>query len=277
MSDSREFVIKSYARPILFAIPGVKRLWRRWVFGRKRIHQFEGWGMITDTVPPWRGEQDGIASDFLRAHHEMVEAVRNGFFKLTQFDAVKDKVELLNGLMWRHFVIFWSARYAAQAAGKSIVECGVCDGLTIFFALRSLNNERTAYLYDAWQGMLGEHLLELEKQHLGDYSYLSLETTQKNLEGLNTVYVKGYIPELFRAAKSPTDVVWLHIDLNSSRPTTESLHEFFEKVPAGGVILFDDYAGPPYLDTKRAVDAFFADKNGVLLPFPTGQAIFFKR
>ncbi len=32
-----------------------------------------------------------------------------------------------------------------------------------------------------------------------------------------------------------------------------------------------------YLDTKAVVDHFFQDKTGVLLPLPTGQAIFFKK
>jgi O-methyltransferase len=274
---SRDSFIKRSARRLLFAVPGMKALWHRWVFGRKRTYQFEGWGMTTDRIPPWRGVPDRIANDFLRAHQEMVQAVRSGSFKLTQFDAIEDKEALLNSLMWRHYVVFWSARYAAIVPGKNIVECGVCDGLTIFFALRALHNERTAYLYDAWEGMLGKNLLESEKRHLGDYSYLSVETTQKNLAGFNTVYVKGHIPETFRAAKLPTDVVWFHVDLNSSLPTTASLQEFFDKMLVGGVILFDDYADPAYGDTKHAVDAFFADKSGVLLPLPTGQAIFFKR
>jgi hypothetical protein len=41
-------------------------------------------------------------------------------------------------------------------------------------------------------------------------------------------------------------------------------------------VLFDDYGWSGYQDTKVAVDAFFAGKRGVLLPMPTGQAIFFK-
>jgi Methyltransferase domain len=276
MANAGVPIVKRFVRRTLFTIPGMRQLWHRWVHGRQD-HQFVGWGMTSDKIPPWQGDEDRISSDFLQAHKEMVQAVRDGSIKLTQFDYAEDKEELLRGLMWRHYVVFWSARYAAAATGDSIVECGVCDGLTIFFALRALRNERTAFCYDAWGMMLGKHLLDSERQHLGDYSYLSLENTKRNLAGLNAIFVKGYIPESFRTVKSPTGVVWLHIDLNSSLPTTDSLHEFFDNMPAGSVILFDDYAEPHFRDTKRAIDLFFADKKGILLPFPTGQAIFFKR
>ena len=92
-----------------------------------------------------------------------------------------------------------------------------------------------------------------------------------------TVFIKGIIPESLAYRDKPTELIWLHIDLNSSAPTLAVLNEFFDKMLPGGVVLFDDYAWRSYYDTKIAVDAFFANKKGILLPLPTGQAIFFKQ
>jgi O-methyltransferase len=257
-------------------IPGARALWTRWIVGKPGIHEFSGWGMTTNTFPPWFDPSNELAKDFLKAHNRMVELVTNGQFRLAQWDAVTDKEELLRGLMWRHYLVFWSARYA-QAVGKNIAECGVCDGLTVYFAMTALKKNCKAFLYDAWEGMSGEYLLDSEKGHVGAYEYLDIEDTKKNLSGFDTVFIKGCIPESFKGNENPASVAWLHIDLNASLPTMGSLNYFFDRVSAGGIILFDDYAGRGFTDTKVAVDTFFSDKKGILLQVPTGQAMFFKQ
>ncbi|HVM73376.1 MAG TPA: TylF/MycF/NovP-related O-methyltransferase [Candidatus Paceibacterota bacterium] len=277
MSERHEGIIRRTARKVVYKIPGAKALWQRWIFGKKGVHQFEGWGMTTEAVPPWRNPRDDTARDFLQVHEALVKEVLAGRFRLAQFDAVNDKEALLYSLMWRHYIVFWSARYAQTAMGNTLAECGVCDGLTVYFAMKALGKDHKAFLYDAWEGMDAQHLLENEHKHLGDYAYLDIEDTKKNLSTFNTIFIKGFIPESFAGAEKPTGVVWLHIDLNASLPTTDSLRYLFDQIPAGGVVLFDDYAGQAYTDTKKAVDTFFSNKKGILLPLPTGQAIFFKR
>jgi len=280
MSRARETSIKRYTKKIIYLIPGARALWSRWVVGKPGLHEFSGWGMTTNTFPPWRDPANELAKDFLKTHEAIVEAVTEGRFKLSQWDAikdVKDKEALLRGLMWRHYIVFWSARYAQLTGGKNIVECGVCDGLTVYFAMTALKKNCRAFLYDSWEGMTGDYLLASEKSHLGDYGYLNIEDTKKNLSEFDTVFIKGFIPESFKGTENPTSIMWLHIDLNASRPTTASLNHFLDVLSAGGVILFDDYAGQGFTDTKIAVDTFFSDKKGILLHLPTGQALFFKQ
>lgn len=267
--------MKRFAREIIFLIPGARAVWTRWITGKKSIHEFIGWGMTTNTFPPWNDPANDLARDFLEAHNALVKAVTEGRFTLAQWKAVKDKEELLRGLMWRHYIVFWSARYAQQTGGANIAECGVCDGLTVYFAMSAFKKNCKAFLYDSWEGMTGKYLLESEKDHLGDYGYLDIQDTKRNLAGFDTVFIKGFIPESF-GSQDPDSIVWLHVDLNASLPTTESLKHFFDRVSPGGVILFDDYAGRGFTDTKVAIDTFFSDKKGILLHLPTGQAMFFK-
>lgn len=269
-------MIKETAREAIFKIPGTRKFWSRWINGKLSRHQFVGWGMTTDTTPPWKGDVNELGREFLETHNKVLSLVESGKFKLSQFDNVKDARSLLEGLMWRHFVVFWSARFSMLAQGDAIVECGVCDGLTVFFAIAATNNSRTAWLYDAWEGMKPDRLLASEKSFANDYAYLDIEQTKKNLAGLKTEFVKGYIPDSFKNRLPKGTATWLHIDLNASAPTMDSLKEFFPKMPAGGVILFDDYAGKGFAETRKAIDAFFKDKRGQLLHMPTGQAVFFK-
>lgn len=272
-----ESALKQSARRVIFLIPGAKKFWYRWINGKKGVYAFTGWGMATITNPPWADPNNELGSDFLKIHNEVVELVLSGKFKLSQFEDSKNKEELLQGLMWRHYMVFWTARYAKFANSTNIVECGVCDGLTVYFALRGLGDSYKAWLYDAWEGMEENRLLDSEKSHAGDYAYLSIEDTKKNLARFNTEFIKGFIPESFSSGKKPEDLAWLHIDLNSSLPTKDSLEEFFSKIPAGGVVLFDDYAGRGFGDTKNVIDEFFKDKKGMFFHSPTGQGVFFKK
>jgi O-methyltransferase len=278
--------MKKALRRIVYSVPGTQRFWIRLnkALGRAHPPAFSGWGMETTSWPPWHdGGGDRLAREFAGVNGEILARVAAGTFKLSQFNDVQDKGRQLQELMWRHYVVFWSARYAAAATRspvKNLVECGVCDGLTAYFAVRAVHAAGAdtpfrAFLYDAWEGMKSEHLLDSEKDVAGNYSYLSLENTKQNLAAFqrDLEFIKGFIPESF-AAGIPPEIAWLHIDLNSSLPTTAALNALFANISPGGVVLFDDYGG--YHETRVAVDTFFADKRGLLLPMPTGQAIFFK-
>jgi hypothetical protein len=249
----------------------------RWIEGKTSRLTFMGWGMTTMTNTPWTDPMNNISVDFLRAHNNLVTLVRDGKFKLSQFDTIDNKEVLLRGLMWRHFIVYWSARYASFTTSKNLAECGVCDGLTIYFALSAVGDGYKAWLYDAWEAMDGDRLLASEQAYAGDYGYLSIDQTKTNLAAFDTVFIKGFIPESFTQGAKPSNVAWLHIDLNASTPTLDSLNEFYNSMPSGGVILFDDYASKGFVDTKKIVDAFFSDKKGIFLHVPTGQGIFFRK
>jgi O-methyltransferase len=239
---------------------------------------FEGWGLKTVHYPPWAdaglpGAE--LEERFLAAHQEMKKAVASGEVRLTQFGAEADAA--VDSLMWRHYVVFWSAALASRTGEKNMAECGVCDGLTAFFALRAAGATK-AYLYDAWAPMKDDALLSSEKTLAGSYAYLDVENTRRNLarfEG-RTVWNKGFIPNVFTGADNPNALSWLHVDLNSAKPTLSALEFFYDRLAPGGVILVDDYAWKGYEDTRIAVRRWSADKAGTMLPLPTGQALFLK-
>lgn len=196
-----------------------------------------------------------------------------------------DEIKFLNELNWRHYIVYWSSTYAIKNTDilhKNLAECGVCDGLTIYYAInaaKDLNNTYGAYLYDAWDAMRADMLMESEKDSVGAYSYLDMRATQKNLSMFaekTLFFNKGYIPQSFEVAQNPENIVWLHIDLNAAVPTIHALDFFWGKLENGGVILFDDYALPGYQDTQIAIEEWIRSKNGTLLHLPTGQAMIVK-
>ena len=167
----------------------------------------------------------------------------------------------------------------------NFVECGVGEGISAFFSLREIvNNPKSStssqmHLYDAWAKMKKDFLLDDELNSEGKYSELNIEMAKENLKEFKqiTTYHKGYIPESFnKEPKDPVSINYIHIDLNSAIPTLEALKFFFPRLEERGIILFDDYGAVNYIQTRKIINEFFKDKNGILFEIPTGQAIFYK-
>lgn len=235
---------------------------------------FDGWGMKTTHELPWNA---GVGNDyFIRASQDVKK----------QFDFSGDggvNLSNIDELLWRHWIVSYSVRHVIEFTDKDLdlVECGVCDGLSAYFALsdlRGVGGLGRMHLYDAWAPMRNENLLESEKHLIGDYSNISLQRVKKNLSEFdNVVYHPGYIPESLHVKPSPPEKIsYLHIDLNSATPTIAALEFFFPRLMRGGVVLFDDYGWNNHRPTKKSVDQFFADKPGILMPLPTGQAIYYR-
>ena len=199
----------------------------------------------------------------------------------------KDTFKFWSDLQWRHYIVYSSVSIAIKKTipeKVNLIECGVCDGLTIYFALQNTifqKKEYNLYLYDAWAGMDNSILSESEKRFEDEYNFLELEQTKKNLSifSRNSIhYNKGFIPQSFSQYEKPKKINWLHIDLNSFKATISTLDYFWPEIEDGGVILFDDYALIGYEDTKKAIDDWINERMEQLMFFqyPTGQAIIIK-
>lgn len=242
--------------------------------------EFSGWGMKVNHEPPWIHDSDSI---FNKTSSKIKKNFQFGTLHSTGID-----VHNIDTLLWRHWIVSYATRHAmtfCKTEEYNFVECGVGDGLSSYYTLQEIFGNSDIFtkahlhLYDSWGPMQEDGLLESESSSLGRYSELELDVTKKNLKEFEKIiiYHKGYIPEIFnKEPKSPTSIVYMHIDLNSTPPTIGALEHFFSKLVSGGIILFDDYGWKNHKDTKNAVDDFFKNKSGILMPLPTAQAIFFK-
>lgn len=246
---------------------------------------FEGWGMTTVTThPPWNSPvgADDVTSYFVDANTKLKEAITKKEIVLAQFPN-DTALGSLDALMWRNYFVYTFTKIAFEntKSSKNIVECGVCDGMGVYFALsaaREFGRKCDCYLYDSWGVMKKEYLLETEYKEIGNYSYLNIDNTKRNLNGFGSLHFnQGYIPDVFKTSDNPESIILLMIDLNSGVPTMESLKFFFDKLEDGGVIIFDDYSWILYEDTKKLADEFLKDKPGTMLALPTGQSVFIKR
>ena len=247
---------------------------------KKKKKTFIGWGLITtDTVPPWNNKINPDMKKFNKSLEDIKYLVKEKKFHLSQFDYHDtDYNKIIDELSWRHYVVFNSILMANQKSESklfNIAEFGVCDGLTIFFAIQACIHKDLnykVYLYDSWK-----ELDEKNEKLRFKYSYLDIEKTKKNLKNYKNkiIFNQGLIPDIFKISDNPNNLNWMHIDLNSYKASLSTLDFFYEKVVSGGIILFDDYGG--FKETQIIVDNFFLEKEGHFINFPTGQAIFLKK
>ena len=224
---------------------------------------------------------------YKNAESKILDRLKKKKFYLSQFSYkiknFQDNLDIIKDLRYRHYYVYYSSLLAFNnTSSKNIVECGVCDGLTVFFcmSLYSKNKNSKFYLYDSWSAMRAKELIKKdEKINIGRYDNLDIENTKRNLTEFKDkiVYNKGFIPDIFHKANNPKNISWLHIDLNSSMPTLESLNFFYPKLEKNGVILFDDYGGVGYEKTRSIIEDFFMSKKIDFLHLPTGQAIVIKK
>jgi O-methyltransferase len=135
-------------------------------------------------------------------------------------------------------------------------------------------------MYDLWGPMGGAVLTDSEAFHAGDYSYLSIDRTQRNLArfSLDKYFNKGSIPSVFQEETSinPSRLHYIHIDLNSAEATRGEIEFLYPMLAPGGVMLFDDYGHSGYHDAKYVIDEFFTKGSDILMHLTTAQAIVFK-
>jgi len=259
------------------------------IFKREDFYTFKGWGMITTgNQPPWffKCVNDlNQNQNFLKIHKKFLDQLDKKKFILSQYSDLNTQqlIKRVNELMWRHYILHWTTLFAqnyTRSTIKNFIECGVADGMSIYYSLSALKGEKNKkfYLYDSWSGMNKKQLLKDEYKNINKYNYLNLNQTKNNLRNFKNfiVFNKGIIDRNFNKFTNPKKVSWVSIDLNSASPTLHCLNFFYKRIEKNGIIIFDDYGSPGYILTRKAVDNFFKYKKENILQLPTGQAIVVK-
>jgi hypothetical protein len=181
---------------------------------------------------------------------------------------------------WNLQTVLWAVRQVQDVPGD-FVELGVFRGHTTLFVADYLDfaaSPRTWWLYDTFAG-IPEDQLDADwvernaRTYGGTYSF---EEVRERFAGFpNIEVIQGRVPEVL-ADRMPGQVAFLHMDLNNSVAEIAALDLLFDRIPSGGVIVFDDYCWEASRAQHEAEKAWFAARNLHILPLPTGQGVFVK-
>jgi O-methyltransferase len=151
--------------------------------------------------------------------------------------------------------------------------------------VRFIDMKRTFYLYDTFEGFsprysspddfpLNPGFFEFAQNVYRSGNYFEYVT--RRFAGLpNVRIIRGVLPDTLDEC-CPGQIAYLHIDLNSPVVEVEILNRLFDRVVAGGVIVFDDYGWCEFFKQKQAEDEFMARRGYSILELPTGQGLVVK-
>jgi hypothetical protein len=226
-----------------------------------------------------RYSQDGlftVHSDHFRTDPAFRGAYARGVKASLGFDP---------GFEWRVHVACWAAETALHVNGD-FVECGVNAGFVssaIMHKLRWNTLGRRFYLIDTFTGPVLDQYSpeEVRKQRLsiaqkaleaGAY-VTDMDRIRANFaEWPNAVLVPGAVPEILEKIDFGA-VAFLHIDMNCALPEQRALEFFWDRMPTGAVVLFDDYAYYGHDCQRHAIDAVARVLGAEILSLPTGQGV----
>lgn len=186
---------------------------------------------------------------------------------------------------WRIHIGLWAAHTASKVPGD-FVECGVNRGFQSSAIMQMLDwdsTHRHFYLLDTFAGIDPRHLSEEEIRRgalqknadsLRSEFYVSgVEGVRANFsQWRNQTIIQGSVPDTLDQIKSER-IAYLHLDMNCAPPEVAALRFCWERMPAGAVVLMDDYAYFGCQPQKDALDEFAAEKGVAICALPTGQGL----
>jgi hypothetical protein len=189
---------------------------------------------------------------------------------------------------WRVHVALWAARSAVCVPGD-FVECGVNAGFVSSAIMQHLewrNVQKVFFLIDTFRGpVLSQYSDEevrrgrtrVAEDAMARGAYVTdLERMRANYaEWPNARIVQGVVPDVLEQVKVD-QVAFLHLDMNCAHPERAAFEYFWEKLPPGGVVLLDDYAGHGYDATASAIDDAAGFRGVEVLSLPTGQGLIWR-
>jgi O-methyltransferase len=186
------------------------------------------------------------------------------------------------------YALILATRYVVdRKVAGAIVECGVWRGgsmQAVAYTLLARDvADRELHLFDTFEGMPepgaedrrhdgtpASHVLDRSDKSANVWAIASLEDVREGMtetgypeERLH--YHRGLVEETIPGS-APETIALLRLDTDWYASTRHELEHLYDRVPAGGVILFDDYDF--WQGARQAVDEFLARTGEQLLLIP---------
>ena len=194
------------------------------------------------------------------ARRRPVQRADERFFQLAE-EVTADGRSLLGHD--RLFMLWQAARNVAPL-GLPAVEIGTFRGGSAFFLAGALEHasghEHELHVFDSFEGHAAEDVSDAEPHHsAGRFADTDAEDVIAYLNGRYasvSVHAERFPGGAGRLPDGQFGLV--HVDVDLERPTLASLEHFRDRMPAGAVIVVDDYGAPKCPGVVKAADAFLA-------------------
>jgi hypothetical protein len=191
------------------------------------------------------------------------------------------------------FALILATRYVVDhAIPGAIVECGVWRGGSMQAVARTLLargiTDRDLHLFDTFQGMpppterdrrpdgkLAADMLATRPKTRKVWAVASLDDVRAGMAETRyptaRVHFHPGLVEETVPARAPDQIAILRLDTDWYESTRHELVHLYDRVPSGGVLIFDDYGF--WQGARQAIDEFLDRRNArlLLLPMASGR------
>lgn len=226
--------------------------------------------------------QDGlftVHSDHFR--HD--ERFRSAYLRGVQAAAGTDP-----HMEWRIHIALWAASLGLRTVGD-FVECGVNAGFVSSAVMQRFDWNSTGrrfFLIDTFSGPVLEQFsadevrggrADIAQQALANGAFVTdVEAVRRNFsEWPQARVIEGRVPDILPHVPAEA-VAFLHLDMNCAQPEHDALMFFWDRLPRGGAVLFDDYTYYGNPSQTQAIDEAARELAVEVLALPTGQGLIIK-
>lgn len=160
-------------------------------------------------------------------------------------------------------------------------ECGVFKGASSWLIMRHAGENpvggvRQHHIFDSFEGISEPGNDDGDYWTKGDLS-CSQKKVAANLREFDDRchYHKGWIPERFDDV-AQKKFAFVHIDVDLSQPTRDSIEFFYPRLNDGAVLVCDDYGSAFCPGATKVMDEFLADKPEKMVGLSTTGGFFIK-
>lgn len=173
--------------------------------------------------------------------------------------------------------MLWQLTRLIEAVPGDTAECGVFEGSSSWLICSAIQGHgRVHHLFDSFEGLSEPQPADGDYWTKGALA-VGEQAARANLAPFAGMieFHKGWIPDRFDEVADKT-FAFVHIDVDLGQPTLDSLEFFYPRMPAGAVLVCDDYFCTTCRGVTAAVDGFLADKPEKMLPLDAGGGFFIR-
>lgn len=165
---------------------------------------------------------------------------------------------------WERYYVLWSALKQYKDLPGNFVQCGVYMGDQAYFMAEA--SDKTVYLFDSFEG--AKNLGEFDNEfYITNPFKATVEECRAKLSPFDNIDITvGEVPTGFDKV---SEISLLYVDVNLYEPTKISLHDLWDKVVKGGILMVDTHDGYSS-GAAKAMMEFSESINKSVQVLPTG-------
>jgi hypothetical protein len=175
----------------------------------------------------------------------------------------------------RRWAVHELLRLTREVPGDT-AECGAYLGAASFLiCAANAGTDKTHHIFDSFEGLSAPGPQDGSYWRQGDMA-ASEQELRRNLDRFDRVELyRGWIPERFPEVEDRR-FSFVHIDVDLTEPTAESIAFFYPRLERGGVLVCDDYGFATCPGATRAMDDYLAERPEKMLALPSGGGVVIK-